>query len=175
MYETWKRINFHVIEQGWGSTCCGWEGIGGSTITQSYTTVIENGTYKIVAIYYNGKLAYLVHLDEKYKEFILTHGFHLLPGLDSVKGRLNLIYKNKDKHIMVNQPVYIFQPQDYVGELNLNALERRIIVRELKKTQRMNKASELLGFSTRSLDRKIKGHQIKEEEWKESKVKFSLL
>lgn len=67
---------------------------------------------------------------------------------------------------MATQPVYIFQPKDYEGELNLNALERRIIIRELKKTQRLNKAFVLLGFSLRSLLRKVEAHQIKDEEWK---------
>lgn len=70
---------------------------------------------------------------------------------------------------MATQAIYIFQPEDYEGELNLNALERRIIVRELKRTQRFNKAVVLLGFTTRSLERKLKAHQIKDEEWKKEK------
>lgn len=70
---------------------------------------------------------------------------------------------------MATQAIYIFQPEDYEGELNLNALERRIIVRELKRTQRFNKAVVLLGFTTRSLERKLKAHQIKDEEWKKKK------
>lgn len=70
---------------------------------------------------------------------------------------------------MATQAIYIFQPEDYEGELNLNALERRIIIRELKKTQRFNKAVALLGFTTRSLERKLKAHQIKDEEWKKEK------
>ncbi len=67
---------------------------------------------------------------------------------------------------MATQTIYVFQPEDYQGELNLNALERRIIVRELKRTQRFNKAVALLGFTTKSLERKLVAHQIKEEEWK---------
>ena len=66
----------------------------------------------------------------------------------------------------MTQAIYVFKPEDYEGELNLNALERRIIIRELKRTQKMIKAVELLGFSARSLDRKIDAHQIKKEEWK---------
>ena len=64
---------------------------------------------------------------------------------------------------MPSQPIYVFQPQDYQGELNLNAMERRIIIRELKKTQRQNLAVALLGFSDRTMDRKIKAHQIKKK------------
>ena len=70
---------------------------------------------------------------------------------------------------MATQAIYVFQPEDYEGELNLNALERRIIIRELKRTQRFNKAVALLGFTTRSLERKLKAHQIKDEEWKAEK------
>lgn len=71
---------------------------------------------------------------------------------------------------MATQAIYIFQPEDYEGELNLIALERRIIIRELKRTQRFNKAVVLLGFTTRSLERKLKAHQIKDEEWKTEKT-----
>ena len=50
----------------------------------------------------------------------------------------------------MTQAIYVFKPEDYEGELNLNALERRIIIRELKRTKKMIKAVELLGFSARS-------------------------
>lgn len=50
--------------------------------------------------------------------------------------------------------------------LNLINLERRIIIRELKKTQYCRDAAKLLKFSTRTLSRKINDHNIKREEWK---------
>lgn len=62
--------------------------------------------------------------------------------------------------------MHIFQPEDYIGEFNLNALERRIIVRELTKTQMLTKASVLLKFSERTIDNKIKAHRIEKSEWK---------
>ena len=64
------------------------------------------------------------------------------------------------------QHVYKFKKKDYIGELNLNALERRIIVRELKKTQQIKGAIILLNFSERGLSRKIEAHQITKDEWK---------
>jgi len=72
---------------------------------------------------------------------------------------------------MTSSPVHIFTPEEYEGELNLNALERRIVVRELQRTQRLTSAAVLLRFSERSMDRKIKAHQIKDSEWKKPKIK----
>lgn len=90
----WESVNFHVINQCWGSTSCGWGGIGGAAMTNSYTTIIENRSCKIAAVYWDGKLAYLVHLDEVYDTFIKTNSYHRFPGLDSVKARFNTIYVN---------------------------------------------------------------------------------
>ena len=67
---------------------------------------------------------------------------------------------------MATQTIYVFQPEDYQGELNLNALERRIIVRELKRTQRFNKAVALLGFTTKSLERKLVDIKLKKKNGK---------
>lgn len=61
--------------------------------------------------------------------------------------------------------MYIYTAADYIGELNLMALERRIIIRELSKTQRMNKAAELLRFTSDGLRNKMKAHSIKTSEW----------
>lgn len=68
------------------------------------------------------------------------------------------------------KPAYVLQPADYIGELNLNAMERRIIIRELKKTQDLDKALILLKFSLRTMFRKILAHQIKKSEWQTPKA-----
>lgn len=69
------------------------------------------------------------------------------------------------------QQEHLFTPKEYEGEFNLLTLERRIAVRELKKTQTIHAASKLLGFSMRSLFRKMNQHQILRSEWKISKPK----
>jgi len=61
--------------------------------------------------------------------------------------------------------MYIYTPEDYIGELNLIALERRIIIRELLKTQRMNKAADLLKFTSDGLRNKLRAHSINKHEW----------
>jgi hypothetical protein len=60
----------------------------------------------------------------------------------------------------------IYTDADYVGELNLLKLERRIIVRELSRTQMISRSAKLLKFSERGLYLKILSHQIKKSEWK---------
>ena len=60
----------------------------------------------------------------------------------------------------------IYTPEEYIGELNLIALERRILIRELIKTQTHKGASELMKCSDRAIADKLYSHQIKESEWK---------
>lgn len=60
----------------------------------------------------------------------------------------------------------IYTDNDYVGELNLLKLERRIIVRELVKTQMISRSAKLLKFSAVGLSLKMINHQIKKSEWK---------
>ena len=64
------------------------------------------------------------------------------------------------------KPAYVYKPEDYIGELNLAAMERRIIIRELTKAQGHEKASVSLNLSLRTVFRKLLSHQIKDSEWK---------
>lgn len=94
-YAQWTAANIHIILQGWSNTSCGWETIGGSAISHAYTTVIENRTHGIALIYYGCKLAYMVYMDEKYKDFIKEMGYERLPGMSKCTKVLNVIFKTK--------------------------------------------------------------------------------
>jgi hypothetical protein len=93
-YRQWKEISLHVVPQTWGNTSGGWEGIGGSTMTKSYTVIIENPFFNFSCIYYNGKLAYICEMDDLYKEH-MTNGYRTLPGMRPYKESLTLIYKKE--------------------------------------------------------------------------------
>jgi hypothetical protein len=47
-----------VFSQTWGSTALGFGGIGGTSMTSAYTTVVWAG--RAVAVYFGGNLAYVV-------------------------------------------------------------------------------------------------------------------
>lgn len=91
-YKYWKEINLHVVHQTWGNTSGGWEGIGGSAMTKTYTVVIENGWFGFACIYYGGQLAYICEMDDKYQQLI-SKGYSYLPGLHPYKEDLTIIYK----------------------------------------------------------------------------------
>ena len=93
-YGYWKDINIHVISQTWGNTSGGWQGIGGSAMTKSYTTVIENKWFDAIFVYYSGKLAYIADSGEKLKPF-REASFRNLPGMMSCSEKLDVFYTNK--------------------------------------------------------------------------------
>jgi hypothetical protein len=90
----WTEINFHLIKQTWGNTSGGWQGIGGSAMTSTYTVIIENNWYGFACIYYNGKLAYICEMDEKYQEH-MKNGYRSLPGCGSCREKLTVLYKSR--------------------------------------------------------------------------------
>jgi len=94
-YETslWRQCNIHIIIQNWGSTSGGWGGIGGAAMTDSYTTIIENKIFYIAGVYYGGRLAYLVEINDAYMEYKKV-GFISMPAMDSTSG-LKILYKSK--------------------------------------------------------------------------------
>lgn len=91
-YKHWKEIDLHVVPQTWGNTSGGWEGIGGSAMTKTYTVIIENGWFGFACIYYNGQLAYICEIDEKYRE-VISKGYNRLPGCNPYKETLTILYK----------------------------------------------------------------------------------
>lgn len=53
-------INF---KQTWGSTALGFGGVGGSAMTDAYTTVLRRGNTWFV--FFDGRFAYKVNIDDK--------------------------------------------------------------------------------------------------------------
>lgn len=95
-HEFWSDIELHLVSQTWGSTACGWGGIGGAAITTAYTLVITNKHLNAAFIYWAGKLAYVVDMDKKYQTLITGEsGYSALPGLNRVKERLTVIYSER--------------------------------------------------------------------------------
>ena len=93
-YNYWKEINFHVIKQTWGNTSGGWQTIGGSAMMPAYTVIIENVWFGFACVYYNGKLAYICVMDEKYKEYMAKE-YRGLPGCSNCTERLDVLYKSR--------------------------------------------------------------------------------
>ncbi len=90
-YRTWCNIDMHVVNQIWGSTACGWGGIGGSAMTSAYSVVLVNKEMSMACVYWSGKLAYIVHTDDKWKEYVTKSGYRM-PGRSDVSKVLNIIY-----------------------------------------------------------------------------------
>jgi hypothetical protein len=90
----WYEINLHVVKQTWGNTSGGWQGMGGSAMTSTYTVIIENNWYDFACIYYSGKLAYICEMDDQYKEHV-TNGYRTLPGCGECRKKLTVIYKSR--------------------------------------------------------------------------------
>lgn len=93
-YHFWCNANYHIINQLWSNTSCGWEGIGGSAMSYAYSYIIYNKYLKIICVYYSGKLAYIAKDDEKLEKY-KNDNFQNLPGMSSCKASLNIIYKSK--------------------------------------------------------------------------------
>jgi hypothetical protein len=49
-----------MFPQTWGSTALGFGGVGGQTITSDYVCVIESGLNGQFAVYFGGRLAYVI-------------------------------------------------------------------------------------------------------------------
>lgn len=90
-YGYWTEINIHMVAQTWGNTSGGWQGIGGSAMTQAYTIVIENRWFDAIFVYYNGELAYIADSGEKLKPF-RENSFRHLPGRNECAKKLDVIY-----------------------------------------------------------------------------------
>ena len=92
-YNQWDNICIHIIPQTWASTAGGRGGIGGSAITTSRTTIIENKFYGFACIYYGAKLVYICEIDDKYRS--ITDNY--LPAYYECDGKLTIIFKNSSK------------------------------------------------------------------------------
>lgn len=92
--EAWEEVNIHYIYQMWGSTSCGWEGIGGAAMTESRTLILESVNFDLVSVYYGGRLAYIVRKNEKLNPF-RSNGWKNLPGCQTVKSVLDVLYRSR--------------------------------------------------------------------------------
>ena len=78
---TWEDISIHVTLQTWGSTACGWGGIGGAAMTTAMNVVIHNHYTDLVFVYWGGDLAYITAKEN-------VHDFERCPSLREVKNPL---------------------------------------------------------------------------------------
>lgn len=96
MEREWSDPDIYTIVQNWSNTSAGWEGIGGSAMTASYTTIIENTRIGFSCVYYRGQLAYIVEIDEKYQDLVTSkYGRRRMPGYKSVDNVLTVLWKKK--------------------------------------------------------------------------------
>lgn len=94
-YQYWEDIDIHIVKQSWGSTACGWGGMGGSAMTDSYTVVITNVWYNVVFVFYRGKLAYVADWNDSMKKYE-SIGWQRMPAFYDTK-ELKIFYKNNNK------------------------------------------------------------------------------
>lgn len=81
----WNYVEIHIVNQTWGSTACGWGGMGGAAITGKYNIIFYNKYLEILSVYWDGQLAYVI-------PYTKNIDFGQLPSLDKVKDTL---YINK--------------------------------------------------------------------------------
>jgi hypothetical protein len=65
---------YSMFTQTWGSTALGFGGIGGQAITSAYVCVIESNLVGGYAVYFGGRLAYVIDRpNEVFMEHIARH------------------------------------------------------------------------------------------------------
>jgi hypothetical protein len=89
----WDEFTLHIFPQTWGSTSCGWGGMGGAMMTTSYTTIIES-RFGFACVFYAGQLVYICEMDDAYKEY-QQKSYRGLPGLYECRDKLTIIYSKK--------------------------------------------------------------------------------
>lgn len=89
----WNEIDIHITSQMWGSTACGWGGMGGAAMTSNYNYIIHQKYTDLLYVYWNGKLAYIV----KRSEIADLSRMPSLSGSTQRDREINFIYKNKNR------------------------------------------------------------------------------
>lgn len=65
---------YAMFTQTWGSTALGFGGIGGQAITSAYVCIIESDLVGYFAVYFGGRLAYVIERpNEKFIEDVTNH------------------------------------------------------------------------------------------------------
>jgi len=73
-------FEIHIHYQMWGSTTCGFPGIGGCAMTNAPTIVIQCN--KIARIYHNGRFAYEMDITTpEYKKYLEERRFPGVSGM----------------------------------------------------------------------------------------------
>lgn len=93
-FREWCEVDLHLISQMWGNTSGGWQGIGGSAMTNAYTTILENKWFNLSFVYYSGKLAYICEMDEKYLS-CKEKNYRSLPGYNTCTEKLTVIFRKQ--------------------------------------------------------------------------------
>lgn len=84
------EVNVTLFNQTWGSTALGYDGIGGSAMTDAYTVIVElNGVF---CVYFgSGRLAYKIDIgkltDVSYEEFCKDLDTRNMPGQHEMRKR----------------------------------------------------------------------------------------
>lgn len=60
LVHNWHDIEIHIVSQTWGSTACGWGGMGGAAMSNAYNFVIKQKYTGLLFVYWNGRLAYIM-------------------------------------------------------------------------------------------------------------------
>ena len=93
-YQTWAQNNIYCFLQTWGSTACGWGGMGGAAMTTTYTVAIHNEYFGIIAVFWGGRLAYCVEANDKAVQLLRENG---MPGYSHMKD-LKVIYRTTTRN-----------------------------------------------------------------------------
>ena len=89
----WEEIDIHITQQMWGSTSCGWGGMGGAAMTSTYNYVIHQKYTDLLYVYWHGKLAYIVKRSE-------IADLSRLPGIGGYTQRernVKFVFKNTNR------------------------------------------------------------------------------
>jgi hypothetical protein len=84
LVDKWNDIEIHIVNQTWGSTACGWGGMGGAAMTSKYNFIIKQKHTKLLFVYWDGKLAYIIHESE-------IKDYNRMPP----RSYVNIIYRGK--------------------------------------------------------------------------------
>jgi hypothetical protein len=93
----WRSPDIHICKQTWGSTSCGWGGMGGAAITTNYNVVLVNRILGIMCVYWGGKIAYIAEIDSKYEDFMNkgNNSYGHLPSLRVCDSVFSILHKSR--------------------------------------------------------------------------------
>lgn len=61
LVQNWNNIEIHITGQLWGSTACGWGGMGGAAMSYAYNFIIKQKYTGLLFVYWDGRLAYIMN------------------------------------------------------------------------------------------------------------------